>query len=252
MDGIVCGAAANGTIHKIGCLSLAESRERLQIRQSWVAVLLGVALLLAAGAGYRVLSGQQQRVAAQQAVVSPVLSNMPLEFGSWRGRPAPLDRSVAAAIKADAYLSRRYEDLSTGEQVLLFVTAAANARAMLGHRPEICYPAIGWILENTQLVDIGAGTSPLHVRLQTFLSPKDGGRSQLVLSFFIVVGQLTIDEADFRDLYWRRPSLESETSSSLLQVQVIAPVTSDSASAAHLTIRFAASSIPLLSSLVRN
>ena len=215
-----------------------------------MAVLLGAGLLFAAGAGYRILSGQQQRLASQQAVISPVLSNMPLEFGSWRGRPAPLDRSVAAAIKAEAYLSRRYEDLSTGEEVLLFVTAAGSARAMLGHRPEICYPAIGWVLEDTRLVGIAADAGPVQARLQTFLSPEAGGRRQLVLSYFIVGGRVTVDEGDFRGLYWRRAELRRDTTPLLLQVQVIAPAASGTASTDQPAVRFATSSMALLSSLV--
>jgi EpsI family protein len=208
-------------------------------------------LLLAAGAGYRVLLGEQQRFASPRAVISHMLSSLPLEFGTWRSRPAPLGRPVEAAIKAEAYLSRLCEDLSTGEEVFLFVTAARSARAMLGHRPKICYPAIGWILEDTRVIDIAADAGPLQVRVQTFANPEAGARRQLVLSYFIVSGKVTIDEGDFRGLYWRRAFLGGQTSSPLLQVQVIAPATSSPASTEQPAVRFAVSSIPLLLSLVQ-
>jgi hypothetical protein len=162
-----------------------------------------------------------------------------------------LDSSVAATIKAEAYLSRLCVDLSTREEVLLFVTAAGNARAMLGHRPEVCYPATGWITEDSRVMDIAADTGPLQVRLQTFVSPEAGGRRQLVLSYFIVGGKVTIDEGDFRGLYWRRAGLREETCLPLLQVQVIAPALSDITSTEQPAVRFAVSSIPLLLSLVQ-
>ena len=228
---------------------MTEPHEQPRLGRLWAAVMLSAMLLLAAGAGYRVLSRQQQRFAPQQAVISPVLASLPLEFGSWRGRPAPLDRSVTAAIKAEPYLSRRYEDASTGEDVLLFVTAAASARSMLGHRPEICYPAIGWVLEDARLVELAMDGTPVKVRLQRFLSPGYGNRRQLVLSYFVVRGEATIDEACFRGMHWRRPKPAHDVSRHLSQVQVIAPVAPDVASAERVVIRFAGLSLAPLSSL---
>jgi len=229
--------------------SLTESSEQSQVLPLWTAVSLGAVLLLGAGAGYRVLSGQEERLALKQGITPPVLLRLPLELGAWHSSPVSLERSVVAAIKADAYLSRRYEDESTGDEVVLFVTAAANARAMLGHRPEICYPAIGWVLEHTRVVELATDGTPVKVRLQRFLRPGHRRSSQVVLSYFIVGGKATIDEADFRGLYWRRPTFAHDSPGHLLQVQVIATATSDLVSGEKRVTRFAEVSWGPLSSL---
>lgn len=119
-----------------------------------------VALLLATGAGYRLLS---KGIGASLGQVTPParpLADIPLKLGAWLGRDVPLDERVLNEERFDDdYVNRVYHDTREGRQVWMFVGYIGRPYIFLGHRPEICYPANGWpqTAESEQTIESPSG-----------------------------------------------------------------------------------------------
>lgn len=122
--------------------------------------LAAVALLLATGAGYRLLS---KGIGASLGQVMPParpLADIPLKLGAWLGRDVPLDERVLNEERFDDdFVNRTYRDTRSGRQVSLFVGYVGRPYVLLAHRPEICYPANGWpqTAESEQTLESPAG-----------------------------------------------------------------------------------------------
>jgi EpsI family protein len=74
------------------------------------------------------------------------LSELPLQFGPWRGTEAELDEELTKAIDADDVTERLYEN-NRGDVV--YAHAASFLRYSFGvtHNPYVCYRGAGWEVE---------------------------------------------------------------------------------------------------------
>jgi EpsI family protein len=164
----------------------------------------GVLLLVAAGAGYRVLAYRLDRTLAGGSFPRGTLAALPFEIGEWTGRDEPLDESIVEATDLDDYVNRWYVRRTDGAAVGLWLAFGSRARDLMPHRPEVCYPGAGWTLEgqNTTVLHPRAG-SDLRVRILDFTRGGLDPRQLTVLNYYIVDGETCEDVSLLRSKAWR-------------------------------------------------
>lgn len=91
---------------------------------------------------------------------------LPARFGPWEAQPADLVNPAQAGRLARALysetVSRTYFNLETGEFTMLLAAYGDTQSDLLQlHRPESCYPAVGFALQSTKSVDVPLRTGAL-------------------------------------------------------------------------------------------
>jgi EpsI family protein len=186
-----------------------------------VIFLSSVALLIAAGGLYRVVSGRLGFI-VQTPIKLPVpLSGFPYELGSWKGEDLPLSEAVKRAARNDDYLNRTYINRSTNEHVNVYVAFTARPRTMFGHRPTVCYPASGWVHDGTVNTEVSSLSGRIIPSLlHRFHRTAPNSDALVVLNFYIVNGELTNDESIFSGIFWRTPNIRGNPARYVAQVQI--------------------------------
>ncbi len=184
-----------------------------------------VVALLAVGAGQRWLRRAMEASAASPVLLERPLASLPLRVGSWEGVDVPVDARVLERAANDDYVNRRYVDLTNNRFVDLFVAYTASPGAMLGHRPDRCYPANGWRLEEVkaELLQRKVG-GELHCLIHRFVREGQQIEGLVVLNYYVLQGQYTTDAEEFSGPRWRRPNLAGDSGFYVAQVQVVHPV----------------------------
>jgi hypothetical protein len=207
----------------MGSMSLAIRRRGFAGRVPvWLAGLLAVLLLVSSGVAYRLGAAHVEDV-PPLALPRP-LSDIPLKIGNLVGRDVELLPSVVDYMKthfADDYIFRRYSCTEKSIEANLYVVYCASRPAgIVGHRPRVCYPGIGWVWDETvkSQVVLEAGRQ-IPCLLHRFHRPEDY-RSIVVLSLYVLDGRITLDEDEFSSLWGRRPNLEGDPTRYVAQIQV--------------------------------
>ena len=86
-------------------------------------------------------------------------SQIPLHFSGWFAKDAPVPQAAAQLLHPNLMISRRYENLQTGENVSFFIVQVRDVRDILGHYPPICYPGRGWGQKSAMAVDWKASST---------------------------------------------------------------------------------------------
>ncbi len=154
-----------------------------------VLVVLGIAALFA------VPGMRQNDIPAAHADVR----RLPAALGTWRmdasetTDPEQLALSAGdlAALALDSYTMRQYTDTRTGRHVQLLFEYRTLGRGAFNHRPEACYPAVGYMLSGRRTVSITYGG-----REQTALTAVadyrgQAGHSHQTLLYWFATGRRT-------------------------------------------------------------
>lgn len=80
---------------------------------------------------------------AEAAELGKRFENVPKEIGEWKGEDLPVDEIVKNTAGAVNYVSRRYINTITGEEVTLWLIIG-HSRDIRRHTPNICYPNSGF------------------------------------------------------------------------------------------------------------
>jgi EpsI family protein len=122
-------------------------------------VLIGGACLGGAGAAYALIP--RRRVSLLGAVT--VASIVPRKLPDWTSRDvsdlvAPKESDSLAARLYGETVGRVYRQTSTGAEVMMLL-AHGNTQSddLQLHRPEVCYPAFGYVIRENQAVEIALG-----------------------------------------------------------------------------------------------
>lgn len=183
------------------------------------------AVLVVVGLGQRWLRRTMEASAAVPVSLARPLSSLPLRVGSWEGKDVPVDLRVAERAANDDYINRRYVDLTGNRFVDLFVAYTASPATMLGHRPDRCYPAIGWRLEEVRPETVRRRDgSELQCLIHRFRRDGHQDEGLVVLNYYLLQGQYTTDAEDFSGPRWRRPNLARDAGFYVAQVQVVQPI----------------------------
>jgi len=70
-------------------------------------------------------------------------AQVPLDIGDWKGEDLPVDEIVRKTAGAVNYVSRRYTNVLTNKEVVLWLIVG-HSRDIVRHTPNICYPSSGF------------------------------------------------------------------------------------------------------------
>lgn len=189
----------------------------------WVAGILAVILLVAAGFGYRAGAA---RLDDPPAISPPVsLAETPVEVGGWKGQNLEIPTVTVDYMEAnfaDDYVSRRYTNSSEGAWADVYVVyCSSRPGGLLGHQPMVCFPAHGWIHDETTPSEFTSRSGRrIECLIHRFHKPAPAYRRVVVLSFYILNGQITLRERDFSGLFGRRPNIHGNPARYVAQVQI--------------------------------
>lgn len=188
--------------------------------RTWLAGAVGGLVLIVGGAGYRVVAAQLDRAPAAP-LPAGTLAALPLVLGDWCGRDVPLGESVVRAADVDDHVSRVYARPGQTLPINLFIALGSRARDLMPHRPEVCYPGAGWTLRRQAVESVVTSDGgELETTIYTFGRGDLGGRTLVVLNFFVVDGRPCRDVSLLRSRAWRgQASIRY-----MAQVQVVAAV----------------------------
>jgi hypothetical protein len=187
-------------------------------RSTWLAA---VTALLLAGAAYRVAASRLELIVGNPITLPVPLKALPLSIKSWTGVDVPVDQAVQRVAGTDDFLNRRYLDNATNQRANVYVAYCGRPRTMVGHRPEVCYVAGGWIHDGTEQSQfLSSAGRTVRCLLHRFHKPAPQNDSIVVLSFYIMNGQVTADEGAFSGLGWRTPNIAGNPALYVAQVQL--------------------------------
>lgn len=156
---------------------------------------LPVLVVLGVAAAFAVPGMRQGDVPAAHADVR----RLPATLGTWRmdgsettnPKPLALSASDLAALSLDSYTQRQYTDLRTGQHVQLLLEYRTLGRGAFNHRPEACYPAVGYVLTGRKTVPITYGGKPQTALTVTADYQGQAGRSHQTLLYWFATGRRT-------------------------------------------------------------
>ena len=184
----------------------------------WV---IAISLSLCSGITYRVLASRLKLIVDTPVELPVPLSAFPKQIGNWTGEDVPISPNIQRAAKNDAFLNRLYINKLNNEWANIYIAYTAHPRTMLGHRPQICYVAGGWVHEGTEPTSVTSNSGrEFPCLLHRFHRPYPETEETVVLSFYIVNGQLTSDERVFSGVGWRSPNINGDPARYVTQVQI--------------------------------
>jgi EpsI family protein len=153
-----------------------------------------IALLIASYVWYSLEAAHVNAVLAGTLPLQKPLEELPYALGEWQGKDAPLSEAVVKVAAADHHVSRYYHNRRTGAIVNLYIPYYGNPRTMVGHCPEVCYPATGWKTTDNRVESIPRGGTQGTEHLPVVLNRFERGPAKVtVITFYIVGGTYTAD-----------------------------------------------------------
>ena len=187
---------------------------------TWFAWTLGTALLVCSGVTYRVVASRLKLVGAPVRLPVP-LDALPTEIGHWVGEDVPIPANIQRVAGNDAFLNRLYTNKVSSQWANVYVAYTAHPRTMLGHRPQVCYVAAGWVHERTEQTKVTSSKGrEIPCLVHYFHRSAPDREETAVLSFYVVNGRLTRDESVFSGVGWRTPNISGDPARYVAQVQV--------------------------------
>jgi EpsI family protein len=108
------------------------------------------------------------------------LAALPLDLGAWHAQDVPVEDGVAAMLRADFHVQRFYRH-PLGSFVWVYVGYYGTARGgRPEHTPWVCYPASGWQVERSRVVEVDPARG---LRANELLVQREGER-RLVLFWY--------------------------------------------------------------------
>jgi len=202
-------------------MELSSSASRVTGKtRTWFVWLLAALLLTGAGAMYRALASRLELVAGSITLPVP-LDAYPKRIEQWLGEDVPIPLNIQQVAGNDAFVNRLYENRTSNKWVNVYIAFTAHPRAMLGHRPRVCYVAGGWIHDGTESDQFTSRTGrKLPCLVHRFHRPAPDYEETVVLNFYIVNGRLTSDERVFSGVGFRTPSIDGNLARYAVQVQI--------------------------------
>jgi hypothetical protein len=186
---------------------------------------LAIVLLIFAGITYRVLASHLD-LTADTAISLPVpLSTFPSKIDSWVGSDLPIPTTTKEYMEtnfADDFFSRRYVNTETNIWADVYVVYCSSLPGgVVGHKPQVCYPAHGWLHDSTEPSQFTSRIGQqVRCLIHRFHKPAPAYDQTVVLNFYILNGQVTADERDFSGPLGRRPNIAGDPARYVAQVQI--------------------------------
>ncbi|MHC4508786.1 MAG: exosortase-associated EpsI family protein [Planctomycetota bacterium] len=206
------------TKRREGFYSMHAATGKIRVWFAWILALL---LLVSGGVTYRLLASRLKLVVGTPIKLPVPLEEFPKQIGHWVGRDVPIPANIQRVAGNDAFLNRSYTNKTGNQSANVYIAYTAHPRTMLGHRPQRCYIAGGWIHDGTEqeTVTSSAGRE-IPCLIHRFHRPSPETGETVVLNFYIVNGQLTSDERVFSGVGWRTPNISGDPARYVAQVQI--------------------------------
>jgi hypothetical protein len=197
-------------------------KSQSKIDKVWVSIAwtLAVIMLIVSAVGYRLFASYHNIITKTPVALPVPLSEFPVIVGNWFGRDVPISDTILDVAANDDFLSRLYANKSNNQWINIYIAYTARPRTMLGHRPQVCYPANGWTHENTENVQfISNSGRTIRCLLHNFKKSTPETEKIVVLNYYIINGWLTDDDSVFSGLSWRSPNIDGNPARYVAQVQ---------------------------------
>lgn len=207
----------------------------------WSAVLLG------SGLTYRWFTRVTGASSGGLVSLDQPLATLPYRLGDWSGVDVPIGRRVLDVAGNDDYVNRRYVEDGSNDVVNFYLGYCSRPVRMLGHRPRVCYPAHGWIHEQTRRQRLlRADGTALDFLIHSFVRERPVREALVVLNYYVLQGEYTTDWVDFWGPKRRRPNLSGDPNFYVAQVQIASSVADNASNdrAEEAVKRFAAVAAP--------
>lgn len=194
------------------------AKKRLREKTIW---LIAVFLIIASGIAYRAVAAKLQVISSTPVTLPVPLSQFPRSIGTWEGEDVPLSAAIQRVAGNDDFVNRRYRNTAENAWASVYIAYTARPRTMRGHKPQVCYPAAGWVLDHTETIQLES-TSGRQVSclIHQFSRPTIGGNGVTVLNYYVVNGKMTCNEGDFSGVAWRTPNINGNPARYVAQVQI--------------------------------
>ena len=215
-----------------------------------------IVLLLGSGLAYRAASPRVADIFDIAPLPQGTLNGLSLSLGGWLGENTPIDAGVLRIADVDDYVNRVYQDPQGKDTVSLFVAFRRRdvaygvpVRELMPHRPEVCYPSVGWKPDGEETTQVPmADGSQLPVRILRFHRGELATERVTVLAYYIVDGSRGIDVASLRPSGgWRPKGLIRYVA----QIQIACDERLMGSPPREQVLHFAAASAPAIQSLLR-
>jgi hypothetical protein len=128
--------------------------------------LIALAILLTAGVVDGVYTGRWARSETIEEAAAR-LQTMPLVVGDWEATENPLDEATVARAGFAGYLSRRYKNRQTGQEVSVLL-ACGRPGPISVHPPEVCFGGTGYRIQGEKKTEaVACGPGPTQARFFT-------------------------------------------------------------------------------------
>ncbi len=191
----------------------------------WLAGVLAFVLLIGAGVAYRVAASGLHRIRDNPISLPMPLRTIPIQIGEWTGREMSLKATTEEYMRenfADDFISRQYTNPAERAPADVYVVYCSSyPSGLLGHRPDVCFPANGWIHDHTTETEVTlrSGQTMKCLSHQFHKAPPDYGQV-FILSFYVLNGQITLRERDFAGIFGRTPNISGNPARYVAQVQI--------------------------------
>lgn len=187
----------------------------------FLVLFVALLLLVLSGVAYRALASHLKLVVDTPVELPVPLSEFPKRIGDWTGKDVPIPANIVRAAHNDAFLNRFFVNELNNQWANVYIAYTAHPRTMLGHRPQICYVAGGWVHESTIPTSLTSNTGrELPCLIHRFRRPSPETEETVVLNFYIVNGRLTSDERVFSGVGFRTPNIDGDPARYVAQVQI--------------------------------
>ncbi len=215
----------------------------------WLAGVVAVLLLVAAGTAYRVMASGIRTILDAPVELPVPLNAVPSNIGNWAGKELDIPTVTRAYMKAnfaDDYISRRYVNKEEGLWADVYVVyCSSHPGGILGHQPLVCFPAHGWAHDQTVQSEIVSRSGrAVRCLIHRFHKPSPAFQQEVVLSFYVVNGQITLTERDFSTFLGRKPNMSGDPARYIAQVQISSTVEHSARAAASEMVDLILSLLP--------
>ena len=214
-----------------GCWSRDWASGSLPTSFAWI---LGFLLLLCGGITYRIVASRLKLVVGTPIILPMPLDTLPRQVEHWVSEDVPIPANIQRVAGNDAFVNRLYTNKVSKQWANVYLAYTAHPRTMLGHRPQVCYVAAGWVHDRTeQSTVISDKSREIPCLIHYFHRYAPDREETAVLSFYIVNGQLTCDESVFSGVGWRTPNISGDPAHYVAQVQISSALENSARAAAE-------------------
>ena len=191
----------------------------------WFLWTLAILLLVSTGITYRVLASHFKYVSNSPISLPVPLSAFPTKIGNWVGSDLPIPTTTKEYMEknfADDFFSRRYVNAAANAWADVYVVyCSSRPGGVVGHKPQVCYPAHGWLHDSTEPSQfVSRIGQQVRCLIHRFHKPAPVYDQTVVLNFYILNGQITANEKDFSGFLGRRPNIAGDPARYVAQVQI--------------------------------